>query len=209
MRTRPHPNPLLLALVLTGAIPDAARAHDGKAADCPHCHPATAAMKHATRSTAELAIPAVPLVRDDGKAVSLPAELDDGRPVAVNFIFTSCTTICPVMSQTFAQLEDRLGPDRDRVHLVSISIDPEEDTPSRLAAYGRRYHAGPGWRFYTGTLEASVAAQKAFAAYRGDKMNHTPVTFLRAAHGRTWVRIDGFATADELAKELHALVASR
>lgn len=207
MRTRP--NPLLLALVLTGAIPEAASAHEGKAAPCPHCHPATATMKHATRSAAEVAIPPVPLVRDDGQAVSLAGELDDDRPVAVNFIFTSCTTICPVMSQTFAQLEEKLGPERERVRLVSISIDPEEDTPARLAEYARRWHAGPGWRFYTGTVEASVAAQKAFSAYRGDKMNHTPVTFLRAAHGRSWIRIDGFATADELARELHALVASR
>ncbi|HXL33728.1 MAG TPA: hypothetical protein VN953_02300 [Gemmatimonadales bacterium] len=40
-------------------------------------------------------------------------------------------------------------------------------------------------------------------------MNHTPLTFLRAAPGRPWVRIDGFATADELARELHELVAAR
>jgi len=166
-------------------------------------------MKNAKRSTTDVAVPEISLVRDDGKSVSLPAELDDGRPVAVNFIFTSCTTICPVMSQTFAQLQEKLGADRDRVRLLSISIDPEQDTPARLAEYAKRFHAGPEWRFYTGTVEASLTTQRAFAAYRGDKMNHTPVTFLRAAHGKQWVRIDGFATADELAKELLELVASR
>ena len=214
--------PLLLALGLAAtALAGPVRAHDeghghdeakegkdGKA-DCPYCHHEHAAMKHAKRSTTDVTLPEVSLVRDDGKAVSLPAELDDGRPVAVNFIFTSCTSICPVMSQTFAQLQEKLGPDRERVRLVSISIDPEQDTPSRLAEYAKRFHAGPEWRFYTGTVEASLAAQKAFSAYRGDKMNHTPVTFLRAAHGTQWVRIDGFATAEELAKELHELVAAR
>jgi protein SCO1/2 len=95
------------------------------------------------------------------------------------------------------------------VHLVSISIDPEQDTPERLSEYARRFHAGPEWRFYTGTTQASVAVQRAFEAYRGDKMDHTPATFLRAAPGRPWVRIDGFASSEELAREFHELVAAR
>ena len=77
------------------------------------------------------------------------------------------------------------------------------------AAYAKRYKAGPQWRFYTGTPQASVAVQRAFNAYRGDKMNHTPVTFLRAGRGQQWVRIEGFATADELAAELRGLIAAQ
>jgi protein SCO1 len=177
-----------------------------------HCHPATASavpLKRATRSTADYAVPSISLVRDDGKTVSLPAELDDGRPVVLDFIFTTCTSICPVMSRVFSGLQDKLGDQRGRVHLVSISIDPEQDTPARLTEYARKFHAGPPWRFYTGTVEASVAAQRAFDAYRGDKMDHTPVTFIRAAPGRPWVRIDGFASSDELAAELRERVAAR
>jgi protein SCO1/2 len=192
------------------SVPAASRADD--AAD-PHAHHHMMmmgeSMRRAQRTTADYKLPDVQLVRDDGVSVPLAKALDDGRPVAVEFIFTTCTTICPVMSRVFARLQEKLGGDRDRVQLVSISIDPEQDTPARLAEYARRYHAGPGWRFYTGTTEASVAAQRAFDAYRGDKMDHTPVTFLRAAPGRRWVRIDGFATADELARELHELVAAR
>ncbi len=174
-----------------------------------HCHEAMAGMKRATRSTADVALPRVQLVRDDGKAVSFPDEIDDGRPVVLDFVYTTCTTICPVLSGTFARLQEKLGDDRGRVHMVSISIDPEQDTPPRLAEYAKRFHAGPQWRHYTGTVQASVAIQRAFDAYRGDKMDHTPVTFLRAAHGTRWVRIDGFATADELARELHEVVASK
>lgn len=166
-------------------------------------------LKRATRSTAEVPLPQVKLVREDGKTVSLPAELDDGRPVVLDFIFTTCAGICPLMSQTFSLLQGKLAGGRERVHLVSISIDPEQDTPPRLAGYAKRFKAGPQWSFYTGSAEASLLAQRAFEVFRGDKMDHTPVTFLRAAPGLPWVRIDGFATADELATEFRELVASR
>ncbi len=162
---------------------------------------AVAATK-ANRSTVEYVIPQVALVRDDGKSVSLPDELNDGRPVVMNFIFTTCTTICPLLSQTLARLQDELGSERNRVHIVSISIDPEEDTPTVLAAYAKRYHAGPEWQHYTGTVEAIIATMKAFNAFRGDKMSHTPLTLVRVSPGKPWVRFDGFATADELLQEI-------
>jgi cytochrome oxidase Cu insertion factor (SCO1/SenC/PrrC family) len=166
-------------------------------------------IKRATRSTANVRIPSVSLLREDGKAVSFPQELDDGKPVVLTFIFTSCTTICPVMSQLFSQLQDRLGTERSKIHMASISIDPERDRPERLAEYAKRYHAGPQWHYYTGTVQASLAVQRAFEAYRGDKMDHTPLTFVRARPGSTWMRIDGYATPDELAAEVRSELAAR
>jgi protein SCO1/2 len=158
-----------------------------------------------TRTVAEYPVPDIKLTRDDGKVVSLEKELDDGRPVVLSFIYTSCTTVCPVTSATIAELQRDLGPERDRVHLVSISIDPEYDTPQRLREYGEKFHAGKNWQHYTGTLAASVAAQRAFNVYRGDKMSHTATTLLRAKPGDQWVRLDGFATADQLLAELHGI----
>lgn len=157
-------------------------------------------------STFEYAVPAIQLVRDDGKVVWLPQEMDDGRPVVLNFIFTTCSSVCPLMSQIFAQFQQKLGDDRDKVHLMSISIDPEEDTPARLREYARKFHAGPEWQHYTGTVEASLAAQRAFGIYRADKMSHSVVTLLRAAPGQPWRRIDGFLTPDQLLAEYHRLV---
>ncbi len=194
--------------VASVAFVPAAFADDGQDAHGAHDHHHHI-MPKTTRMTAEYVIPQVMLVRDDGKTVSLPEELNDGRPVVLNFIYTSCTEVCPLVSHTLAQLQDKLGPDRDRVHLVSISIDPEEDTPQRLAGYARKYGAGPEWQHYSGTLAASITAQRAFDAYRGDKMNHTPVTFLRAAPGKPWIRIDGFATADELFSEVRQMLAAK
>ncbi len=168
----------------------------------------TGATTKAVRSVADYTVPLVTLVRDDGKRVSLPDELNDGRPVVMDFFFTSCTTICPLLSQTLARLQDQLGAERNRVHIVSISIDPEEDTPARLAEYARRYKSGPEWQHYTGTEQAIIATAKAFNAYRGDKMSHTPLTLLRLAPGKPWIRFDGFATPEELLQELSVKVAA-
>ncbi len=187
----------LLALAASGGLPNAA-AHD-VSTDAP-------AERRPTTSLRDYAVPAVRLVRDDGKAVSLPDEMNDGRPVVLNFIFTTCTTICPLMSSTFEQLDRRLGPDAARVHLMSISIDPEHDTPTRLLEYAKKFHAGPEWQHYTGTLDASVAAQRAFDVYRGGKMSHSLVTLMRAAPGKPWLRIEGWATPDDLVREYRQLV---
>jgi len=155
----------------------------------------------ARRSEAEYVMPAVKLLRADGRTVALGNELNDGRPVVLNFIFTTCTTICPMSSQLFERFQHALGPKREKVHLVSISIDPEEDTPARLRAYAKKFHAERGWDYYTGTTAAIEAVERAFLSYGGDKMSHRPLTLVRAAPGRRWVRFDGFATADDLLAE--------
>jgi protein SCO1/2 len=152
-------------------------------------------------STAHYSVPAVRLIRDDGEVISLPEEMNDGRAVVLNFVFTTCSSVCPLMSQIFAQFDHKLGAERSRVHLMSISIDPEQDTPARLREYAKRFHAGPEWQHYTGTVEASLVAQRAFNVWRGDKMSHAPVTLLRAAPGQPWLRIDGLVTPDELLQQ--------
>ena len=169
-----------------------------------HQHMMTDETKH---SMEHYILPQVRLVRDDGKIVSLTEELNDGRPVIMNFIFTSCTAVCPLTNRIFSLFQDRLGSERDKVHMVSISIDPEQDTPPVLKKYASKYGAGPEWHFYTGTAAASIAAQQAFDVYRGDRMNHTPVTLLRAAPGQPWLRIDGFASADDLLHDYRDLIA--
>jgi protein SCO1/2 len=203
--------PALLTSVLAAslALPagpaeviDPHAAHRQEIANAEAAHPQDA-LPAVTRSVVNYPVPAIRLVRDDGKSVTLIDELNDGRPVVLNFIYTTCTGICPLASHIFSQLQHHLGAERDRVHLVSISVDPEEDTPTRLRDYAQQYSAGPSWQHYTGTVAASTAAQRAFDVYKGDKMGHTPVTLLRTVPGGPWVRFDGFATADMLLKELH------
>lgn len=161
------------------------------------------------RSVDEVTIPDLTLVRMDGRKVLLRDELAADLPVMMNFIFTTCTTICPVMSATFSQVQERLGDGLDRVRMVSISIDPEQDTPSRLRDYARRHEAGPQWHFLTGGVEQIETVQRAFAAYRGGKFNHAPLTFLRAAGDTRWVRIEGLAEAEAIVAEYRKLGVAR
>jgi protein SCO1/2 len=187
--------------IASAAIADTPASINTHAAVDPQAHHLTSTSRSPQRQEVTYLIPAVDLVRDDGKTVSLPAELDDGRPVVLNFIYTSCSTICPLSSQVFAQFQRALGAKHESVHLVSISADPEQDSPARLRAYAQQFHAERGWDHYTGTMAASIAVQRAFGAYHGDKMSHAPLTLMRAAPGKPWVRFDGFATGQDLLAE--------
>jgi protein SCO1/2 len=197
-------NPTMLMSALLLALTTATGNALADTMSDPHAHHHMM-MQKTSISQVNYDVPPVRLVRDDGVGVSLPDELNDGRPVILNFIYTTCTTVCPVTSHTFEQLQEMLSEERNKVHMISISIDPEQDTPERLAAYARKYEAGPQWRYYTGTNEASLTAQRAFDVYRGDKMNHSPVTLLRTAPGKSWLRIEGFASAEDLLREYRAL----
>lgn len=188
---------LRLAALACAAWCIGASAHEGRHAD---------ARPGYLRSVASYALPDEMLVDMDGKPFALRADLDRGGPVMVNFVFTSCAATCPVMSATFAEVQRRLAAEERGLRLVSISIDPEHDTPARLRDYAAKYGASPGWRFVTGSAEASLAAQRAFDVYRGGVMNHEPITLLRAAPGEPWVRLDGFASARELIGEYRKLV---
>lgn len=190
----------LAAMAIPGG---AAMAHDHQ-----HQHHAEIAPGYA-RQVASYRLPETMLLRSDGVKVAFLQEIDDGKPVVLNFIYTTCTAICPILSQSFAEFQRQLGEQRNTVRMVSISIDPEEDTAERLADYARRFDAGSQWAFYTGSVRASISLQRAFQAYFGDKMHHRPMTFMRAAPGLPWVRLEGFATPDELIKEYRKLVAAR
>jgi protein SCO1/2 len=189
----------LLVAAIASAGDGPAKSGDAPAVNDPHAgHHMGDGIR---RSEAQYLIPRVTLTRDDGKAVAFPDELDDGRPVVLNFIYTSCASICPLSSQIFEQFQEDLGEARNFVHLVSISIDPEQDTPARLRAYAAQYRAARGWDHYSGSTASIISVQKAFNAYRGDKMSHSPLTLMRAAPGRPWARFDGFARAGDLTAE--------
>lgn len=159
------------------------------------------------RSINDYAMPDVVLTDADDRPVKLRELMATPDPVMVNFIFTSCSTICPVMAHVFAELPAVLGADGKRLRMVSISIDPEADTPLQLKAYAKSLHAGPRWKFLTGRAEDIKLVQLAFGAYRGNKMNHEPLTLMRQSSGASWVRIDGFASPDALAREYRMMLA--
>jgi protein SCO1/2 len=98
-------------------------------------------------------VPAFSLV--DAQGQPFTEEALRGHPTIVNFIFTRCDTICPVLSMKMQRVEDKT---RDRrglaIKMLSITVDPEHDTPARLAAFAERYKANPErWKFVTGPAD--------------------------------------------------------
>ena len=129
------------------------------------------------------------------------AALGAGRPVVLEFVYTTCTSICPILSGVLSQLQGKLGGDADRVHLVSISIDPENDTPKVMKEYLKRYQAKPGWDFLTGSRADIDKVMHAFDAYISNKMYHYPLNLIRDPKNGKWVRIFGLTSTSEFMNE--------
>ncbi|WIL20961.1 SCO family protein [Geothrix sp.] len=154
-----------------------------------------------TRSTESYSVPDVTLVDQDGMGVSLKAMLESREPVIVDFIFGTCTTICPVLSAGYANLQLKRPPGAAPLHLVSISIDPEHDTPKVMRDYLKRYRSRPGWQFLTGRREDIDKVMRAFNAYIPNKMAHYPLTFIRVPRTGKWTRIFGLMSSTEFVAE--------
>ena len=163
-----------------------------------------AMMAQATSETAyrvdhaEYVVPDLVLQDEHGKPVRLRELFSGDRPVAVNFIFTSCTTICPVMTATMLQLQQELADQPRKPLFVSISIDPDYDTASTLNAYARRF--GADWTFLTGDRADVLAVLQSFSAWRGSKTNHAAITLFKAPDAERWTRVEGLASAKQLAE---------
>ena len=146
-------------------------------------------------------IPDIHVITQDGKAVNFYSDLVKGKVVAVNFVFTSCTTVCPPLGAIFGKLQ---GQSAD-AQLISVSIDPEVDTPARLKAWSQKFGAKPGWTLVTGKKDDITRLLKAMNAYSPDYVNHQPVTLLGNDATGTWRRSYGFTSATKLAAMLEEL----
>lgn len=179
----------------------------GRASD-PPCHAAPSADPREPKRTVEsYEAPDVTLLSQDREAVRLRDLLTGDRPVLVQFIYATCTTVCPPLSVAFAGLQRSLGPEAGQVRLVSITIDPENDNPEVMRRYLERFRARPGWTFLTGRREDIETAMRAFDAFVPDKMSHRPLTFLRSPRDGRWIRYEGLPGGATLMKEVRELEA--
>jgi protein SCO1/2 len=176
----------------------------------PHAHHRAmmAEQKRYSIVTADYTMPSVTAITSEGVSVELADLLDGDDPVIVSFIFTSCQTICPVLTAILSQAQDGLADASPAPRIVSFSIDPEYDTPARMSDYATSFHAEDNWSFVTGDVASMVQIQRAFDAYRGDKLNHIPLTFMRHADDSSWIRFDGFMSAGDLVKEYQAMLST-
>jgi protein SCO1/2 len=147
-------------------------------------------------------VPDAALVDQDGREVRVVTELLAGRTVLVNFVFTRCTTICPPMTAVFGRLQDELGAHYGRdVRLITISLDPETDTPERMAKFLKPFKPRAGWSFLSGDRERVRAVAKALGGWEDEKMSHAPVALVGNLDAGVWYRVDNFAKPKTLAAE--------
>lgn len=164
-----------------------------------HAHHMASAQSPQKRTTASYDPPAVVLINQNGDQVDLDKLVASDKIVMLNFIFASCATVCPVLTAGFANFQDKLDAATQQVQLVSVTIDPEHDTPEVLLEYSQRFGADPGWEFLTGSRKDINDVMRALDAFVANKMNHRPLTFFHTPGASEWTRIEGFlSTTDYL-----------
>lgn len=154
------------------------------------------ASLHGSTENFKPAIPDVPVVTQDGKSVRFYSDLVKGNTVAVNFVFTNCKTICPMLGGMFTNLQKQSS---RGVRLISISIDPTVDTPRRLKEWGTKFNPGSSWTFVTGRQADIDQILKAFGAYTSRPQEHLPITVIGSDVTGIWTRSYGFLSGPELA----------
>jgi protein SCO1/2 len=163
--------------------------------------PAVAEEGKYKRSIENYTMPDVTLINQNNTRVKLKKLISSDKPVVVDFIYGTCTTICPVLSAGYVGLQQKLGEGSSKVQLISISIDPENDSPKVMKEYLKRYRAKPGWDFLTGSREDIDKVMYAFNAYIPNKMYHYPLTLIRNPKDGTWARIFGLTSTTEFMNE--------
>lgn len=155
--------------------------------------------KVVAESGKSLNIPDVEVLDQDGQVRHFYSDLVKGKTVAVNFIFTNCTTICPPLGATFARVQRELGEKVGKdVYFISVSVDPLTDTPERLKAWGAKFKAGPGWTFVTGNREEIDRLLRALGASAARREDHTPSVIIGNDEKDVWTRTYGLASASQM-----------
>jgi cytochrome oxidase Cu insertion factor (SCO1/SenC/PrrC family) len=154
---------------------------------------------NAPASATKMVIPDVEVLDQNGNALHFYSDLIKGKTVAINFIFTNCTTICPPLAATFARVQkemgDKVGKD---VHFISISVDPLTDTPERLKAWGAKFKAGDGWTFITGEKQEIDKLLNALGASVSRREDHSPTVIVGNDLKGVWTRTYGLARTTQL-----------
>jgi protein SCO1/2 len=146
----------------------------------------------------------------NGRKVQFYRDVVAGKVVAIDFIFTSCATVCPTLGFTFARVEKLLGARAgEGVQLISVSVDPVSDTPEQLRHFATRSYertgwhpdARAGWTLVTGEKRNVVELLRALGQYTPDKVLHSTTVLIGRGDG-AWARVNALGGADKIAQRL-------
>ena len=149
----------------------------------------------------------VELLNQNGEKVRFYSDVLKGKTVIVNAFFTTCTSVCPPMNRNMEKIQEVLGDRVGRdVFLVSITVDPEVDTPARLKDYAKKFHAGAGWVFLTGKKENLDWALYKLGQYVETKDDHKTIFIIGNEPTGLWKKAFGMANVAELVQVVESVV---
>jgi cytochrome oxidase Cu insertion factor (SCO1/SenC/PrrC family) len=152
----------------------------------------------------------LPLLTQDGKEVHFYTDMLKGKVVLISFIYTNCTEVCPILMPNLARIQELLGDRSGRdVSLISISVDPEDDTPEELKKYGEKYDARDGWTFLTGKKENVDWVVYKLGQYTVDFEDHTMLFLLGDVKNARWAKMRGDLPPETIAARLLDLLERR
>jgi len=160
----------------------------------------------AATTLVSLKLPEVRLVDSTGRDRVLGKDVLGSRLAIVDFIYTSCTSVCPVLSSVLGAVQDDLGPRLGtEVEMVSVSIDPAADTPSRMREYAERFGAGPEWTFLTGSKPEIDRLLARAGVHAPTPAEHTPVMLVGDPARHVWIRLYGMPSPAQILEALDAV----
>ena len=162
--------------------------------------PAANSIPGDTPSISSSRIPDVRVSDQNGNRLNFYTDLIKGKTVAINFIFTTCTTICPSLTATFRRVQQDLAQRAPHVKLISVSVDPATDTPERLREFAAKFKAEPGWTFVTSAKIDIDSLLQALGVVVADKNDHTPMILIGNDATDYWTRTYGLSSPATLVK---------
>ena len=175
-----------------------------------HSQHAKGAVKPVAAQRATFNLSETPLLDQHGRTLKFKSEALGERIAVIGFVYTTCTTVCPVVSAVMAQVQDKLGARLGRdVALVTVTVDPVRDTPARLKEYGAKLGSGAGWTWLTGPKPQVDEVLKVFGAYTPNFTEHPALVLVGDAKSGKWLRFYGFPTPEQLMAAVNELTAGR
>ena len=159
--------------------------------------PANEETKSAAESASSFSsmnIPDAQVLDQNGKELKFYSDLVKNKTVAINFIFTTCTAICPSLAATFRRVQQDAATRGVEVQLISVSVDPTTDTPERLRDFATKFKAGPNWTFVTGDKARIDSVLQALGAAVSNKNDHTPMILIGNEASDYWTRAYGLTS---------------
>lgn len=153
-----------------------------------------------TSAVSSMRIPDVIVQDQNGKSLNFYTDLVKGKVVAINFVFTTCTTICPPLTATFRRVQQQLAEQKSPVQLISISVDPAVDTPERLRDFAAKFKTEPGWTFVTGNTPDINSLLQQLGVAITNKNDHTPMILIGNDEAGYWTRAYGLSSPTSLVK---------